>query len=360
MKRKYYDLQPLLDCKCKWMILYGMRSNGKSYAVKKYCLEDAYKNGIGFVYLRRWSEDIKTKEVSSYFEDAPVKTITGGEWESVSAFQGFFYWMRDEDGKQIRSTKPIGRYCSLNQAERYKSQVFSAGNIIFEEFLTSRLYLGGAPGSGKLSEPDILMQFVSTVARDRDINIFMIANTVTRVNPYLSWGLKGMMQQKPGTIDIYHMRGENGVVDIAVENCEVVETKSKMFFGLPSKQIISGEWEVNDVPKLLKPYQYYDMLYELKVRFSEFNYIMQLLFDGSTGGSCVYIYPDTKDRRVDRIITDEFSLNPMVNNGLRAENKAEALMMRLFKDGKVCYSDNLTGTDFQQVIKNYNFRGVTA
>ena len=59
MKRKYYDLKPLLDAGCNWMILYGMRSNGKSYAVKKHIIDDALK-GKNFVYLRRWSEDIKT------------------------------------------------------------------------------------------------------------------------------------------------------------------------------------------------------------------------------------------------------------------------------------------------------------
>ena len=29
-KRKYYDLKPLLDTGCSYMLLVGMRSNGKS------------------------------------------------------------------------------------------------------------------------------------------------------------------------------------------------------------------------------------------------------------------------------------------------------------------------------------------
>ena len=358
--RKYYNLKPLLDCKCNWMILFGMRSNGKSYAVKKYALEDAYNNGVLFVYLRRWSEDIKAKEVNTYFDDAPVKDITGGEWEGVTAWQGFFYWYRAGEGdKVIRSMKPIGRYCSLNQAERYKSQVFNNyGNILFEEFLTNKIYLGG---SGINSEPRMLMAFVSTVARDRDINVFLIGNTISRVCPYFSeYGLHGVMDLKPGKIQIYHLKGENGVVDIAVENCEVVETKSRMFFGSASKQIISGEWEVNDVPKLLKPYEYYNFIYEVKVIFSDFRFILQLMIDPNTGGPFVYIYPDTKDRKIKRIITDQFHTDPMISNGLKSKSKAECLISKCFSDGKVCYSDNLTGTDFQQVLKTYNFKGVVA
>ena len=356
MKKKYYDLQPLLDCKCYWNILFGMRSNGKSFAVKRHALIKAYEDQEEFIYLRRWSEDIKEKEVASYFADMPVKEYTKGTWEGVTAFHGFFYWYNTgEDDKIIRSSKPIGRYCSLNQAERYKSQVFKASRIIFEEFLTNKIYLGSASNP----EPRMLQQFVSTVARDRNIEVFLIGNTISRVTPYIpEFGLHGMMQQKPGTIDIYHLRGENGVVDIAVENCEVVESKSKMFFGLASKQIISGEWEVNDCPKLPKQYQYYEMLYEISIKYNDFAYIMQLLFDQEAGGSCIYIYPDTKGRKIRRVITNRFSTDPFITNGFNPKIRAECLMAECFRSGKVCYSDNLTGTDFKQILDQYNLRGL--
>lgn len=357
MKKKYYSLDNLLSCKCYWNILYGMRSNGKSYAVKKYCLEDVFNNENGFIYLRRWSEDIKTKDVASYFDDMPVKVITKGKWDGIVAWQGFFYWYtKGEDGKPKRDNKPIGRYCSLNQAERYKSQVFqNVQNIIYEEFLTNKIYLGSSTNP----EPAMLMQFVSTVARDRNIIVFMIGNTISRVCPYFDYfALKGIMQQKPGTIDIYHLNGENGVVDIAVENCEVVASGSKMFFGLASKQIISGEWEVNEVNKLVKPYQFYDMLYEVLVTYNDFSYVMQLMNDPETGGSFVYIYPRTTDRKVLRIITNQFNPDPFVSNGLNPRIPAEVLMSECFRTGKVCYSDNLTGTDFRQILEQYNLKGL--
>ena len=118
--KKYYDLKPLLDTKCNWLILYGMRSNGKSYAVKKHIITQAYKKGEKFVYLRRWKEDIKTKDVQSYFEDMPVNEFTSAEWDGVMPYQGFFYFYKEdaETGKPIRSNKPIGRYCALNERER--------------------------------------------------------------------------------------------------------------------------------------------------------------------------------------------------------------------------------------------------
>ena len=35
------------------ILLVGVRSGGKSFAVRQLCIEDAYKNGSKFAYLRR-------------------------------------------------------------------------------------------------------------------------------------------------------------------------------------------------------------------------------------------------------------------------------------------------------------------
>ena len=356
MKQKYYDLQPLLDTKCNWMILYGMRSNGKSYAVKRHIILDALR-GRGFVYLRRWAEDIKAREVAAYFDDMPFLELTGGRYIGITAWQGYFYFYNVDDKEQVRREgPPIGRYCALTLYERYKSQVFKdVDNIVYEEFLTDRVYLG----SNESPEPKLLMQFVSTVARDRDIKIFLIGNTTSRVCPYIDyWGLKQMLTQKPGSIDIYHLHGENGVVDIAVENCEVIATKSRMFFGTAAKQIIRGEWDVDEVPKLEKPYEYYDKLYEVAFIAGNFRYIMQLLMDGATGGTFVYVYPSTTDRKIERTITPAFTPDPMASNGLSRKIKAEVTIAERIREGKLCFSDNLTGTDFRQVMQKYDFRKV--
>ena len=354
-KQRYYDLGPILSKGCNYNIIYGMRSNGKSYAVKKYCVEQALK-GRHFVYLRRWREDIKTKEVASYFDDLPFNDLTDGKYQGILAYQGFFYFYSiGEDDKPKREIL-AGRYCALNEYERYKSQVFKDyDNIIFEEFLTRKVFLG----SVSTPEPKLLLNFVSTVSRLRDIKVFLISNLETRVNPYISeWGLHNMLKQTPGTIDIYHMTGENGVVDIAVENCEVLQNKSKMFFGQASKQILGGEWDVDEMPRLLKPYDYYDFLYELQAKYDDFKFCIQLLMDPETGGPFVFIYPMTTDRKVDRIITNIFYTDPMITNGLDSRIRAECMIADCFKRGKVCFSDNLTGTDFKQVLKYYDFKGV--
>ena len=176
MAKTYYDISEMLKTKAEYMMLLGQRSNGKSYQVKKTVLEDFYYNGTKFIYLRRWKADIKQKEVSTYFDDIPISKFTNREYNSVKAMNGFIYLCKIEDGVIVEKLE-MGRYCALNEYERYKSQVFmNYKNIVYEEFITDSIYLN--------DEPKLLQQFVSTVARLEKIRVFLIGNTLTRVCPY--------------------------------------------------------------------------------------------------------------------------------------------------------------------------------
>lgn len=88
-KEQYYRLDrldQLENISYYWLI--GQRANGKSYAVKERALERAWVHKEKFIYMRRYNLDIKQTSVESYFEDAPVKKITKGEWERVKGFPG--------------------------------------------------------------------------------------------------------------------------------------------------------------------------------------------------------------------------------------------------------------------------------
>ena len=61
-KRKVkYNIKKILDKKCRWMFIIGMRSNGKSYEVKFDAISRAYNEGKKIAYVRRWDTDIKVK-----------------------------------------------------------------------------------------------------------------------------------------------------------------------------------------------------------------------------------------------------------------------------------------------------------
>lgn len=346
-KRTYYNISNLLKTNAQYMMLLGQRANGKSYQVKKTCLEDAYNGKGNFVYLRRYRADLKQAYVTSYFADMPISKITNGEYDSVRAHNGFIYLVEvteDGDGKR----KQIGRYCALNEAERYKSQVFKGfNNIIYEEFITDSYYL--------TDEPRLLQQFISTVARLDEVKVFLVGNTLTRVCPYFhEWCLDGVLKQKQGTIELYHYHMEENTVTIAVEYCSNTNNENKMFFGQSAKQIITGEWDVKELPKLPRKQYEYEMVYEIKLVYQSFRFCMQLLVEPKNGGIICFVYPMTKDREMDRTITDTFSDLPNVNSRLDKDIRPEMLLIKCLQMDKVCFSDNLTGSDFYKVIEKMN------
>ena len=345
MARTYYDISEMLKTKAEYMMLLGQRSNGKSYQVKKTVLEDFYFNETKFIYLRRWKADIKQKEVSTYFDDIPIAKYTNREYNSVRAMNGFIYLCKIEDGLIVEK-REMGRYCALNEYERYKSQVFmNYKNIVYEEFITDSIYLN--------DEPKLLQQFVSTVARLDKIRVFLIGNTLTRVCPYFhEWCLENVLKQKQGTIEIYKYHMEDNVeVKIAVEYCANTNNKNTMFFGQAAKQIVTGEWDVKEVPKLPRQLYEYEKIYEVMVVYQAFKFVLELLIEPKEGGVIIFVYPYTSNRKIQRIITDEFSDKPYISSKLDIDKKPELLMLKALRMDKVCYSDNLTGSDFSKVIE---------
>lgn len=342
-RKKYYDISNLLKTKAQYMILLGQRSNGKSYQVKDTVLKAAYKDDELFVYLRRYKADLKVKYVEAYFDDIDISKITGGKYSGVKAYEGYIYFTYENENGDLVKDKAIGRYCALNEAERYKSQMFvNYKRVIYEEFITDSVYLP--------DEPTKLQQFVSTVARLEEITVFLVGNTLSRVCPYFAeWCLENVLKQKQGTIEVYHHHVDDTIIDIAVEYCANTNNDNKMFFGQTAKQIISGEWETKDVPKLPRRQQEYEAIYELLVEYQKFQFVLTLLVEPIDGGVITFVYPFTGTRKILRKITEQFSDDPFISARLDLNRKPERLINDCFRTGKVCYSDNLTGSDFKHV-----------
>ena len=354
-KKEYYRLDRLDQLKdISYALLIGQRANGKSYAVKERVLQNAYNKDERFVYLRRYVLDIKQNAVTSYFDDAPVKEITKGNWERVVAFQGYLYWCKtDEKGKDVKSKNPIGRYCALNEDVRYKSQVFEkVTTIVFEEMIPNdSMYLD--------NEPTRLQQFASTVFRRNKGIVYLIGNTLSRVCPYSrEWNID-FMKMKIGDINEYHFHvkdnsGNESIINVAVEYCGTTNYENKMFFGKASKQILSGEWEVTDAPKLPKPLKEFEQLYKVLVEYQAFKFVIMLLCDVDNGGLICFVYPETGIYNGFRILSDTFSTNPFISARLDNTKKPEQDISRCFALNKVCYSDNLTSADFIAVNKHFH------
>lgn len=352
IKQKFYSCENILKEDANYNILLGERSNGKSYAIKEYCVRESYDYGNKFIYLRRYQMDVKNKMVTGYFVDCPIKSITHGKYNAIECYQGSIYSGNyDENGKFIKG-KELGKVMYLSGNEHFKSQAYpNYTNIIYEEFVTKSLYLD--------DEPNILQELVSTVARRRKIKVWLIGNTINRINPYFNtWSLKNVPYQKQGTIENYFFdtmqTDENGneiKIKISVEFCENSGNNSKMFFGAKEKSIASGSWESKNYP-IFKPSENYEKLYQLLFAYNGFWFKIHLMIDVDTGGHFIFVYPTKeKDCRYDRIISNSFSTSPLISKKLDLSINAECQIKKCLDMEKVMYSDNLTAEDFQQCIK---------
>ena len=349
---EFYDISELLSKNAEYNLLLGKRANGKSYQCKLTVLKDYIERGLKFVYLRRYSVDAKPRLVQGYFDDVAqngtIEKMTNKQWQYITARANNIYFARREDGKEIKS-EPIGQYWDLYTAEHVKSQSFvNFGNILYEEFITDSLYLP--------NEPAKLMQFISTVARLNRVRVLLVGNTLTKVCPYFTaWNLDRVLRQKQGTIDVYEFPAGDDTITLAVEYCRKTKSKNYMFFGDSAKQIVSGEWDNHAVPVLPKPREMYDIVYTIQIDYNNFSFVMELLVDPVEGGRIIFVYPFSGKKKIIRKITPEFSDKPYITSVFNIKNRAESAMCDCIHLKKICYSDNITGTDFENVMKNFRF-----
>ena len=354
MATQYYSIKKLASTDVQYLIPYGMRGNGKSYSAREEAYErykdEQHKYHGKFVYLRRWQDDIKSKEVEKYFDKKQFKRNFPDADGLVASSNEIWTYINLKNGKK-QKIEQIGYYCALNEAERYKSWVFEdVKTIIYEEFITDKTYLD--------DEPAKLMHLVSTILRHELGQVILIGNTVSQINPYFEyWKLTDdILKLKKGEIKLfsYHTVNEMGideVVELAVEYCENINIKNNMFFGQVAKQITSGDWETKEYPK--RPKGNWETIYEVGVRFLSFYYVMQLQVDDESGNIIVFVYKT--DREVERVLTEKFNPDFQQTPKLLYDRKPEDMIRQCFARNKVCYVDNQTGTNFNTLLTKYRF-----
>lgn len=346
MKRTYWNRKQLFDTGAEYLIAFGQNASGKSYQGKLECIERAMR-GEHFFYLKRWKEDMKQSLVTHYFDDIPVADLTHKEWDGIIAWQGYFHFTRFNDKGELEKSEIIGAYGGLNDWQRLKSNVYvNYTFMLFEEFISKDVYLN--------DEPLTLFRLVTTIFRDHKGTVLMLGNTISRTVPYFLEWTPNVIKQKQGTIEIYHMHdfsGEGDDVDIAVEYTGHFKGSGVMFFGEASKSIKAGEWSVDNRPKLPKDHIDYEKVYELMIKYQQFSFVVELLVDPDEGTKLIFVYPKTGVREIERVITNEFSDKMNVTRYFKQNNRAEQHIMDCISNERMCFSDNLTASDFLSTLK---------
>lgn len=243
--KDFYNMQPLLDKDGDINIIWGQRSNGKSYSALKYALENFHKSQRTFVYVRRWAEDISVKNMDKLMSPLPVETIFG-KGKSIRFYRGAF-WLQDEDPAIDKIC--IGWAISLNQVAHTKSQTFTGAQVvILDEFLQL------ATERKLKDEFDAWEQTLSTILRTtQDAKIFILGNSIGKYTEYFTpYGVDPNAIKQGEVKEIFLPNEYGSPTKVVAEYCEynekIGQRTSKYVRG--SKMARTGEWEIPDVANI--------------------------------------------------------------------------------------------------------------
>lgn len=378
-EKVHYNIDNIDSLGANINLIYGERSNGKSYQVKhkkgvlKYLedtvtyhdnytdkgniIKECIKKGSRFILMRRWREEISSDLIEKYFDDVDIMKLTNNKYNCITMFKKQLYLSiyNNEDGK-IKRVERIGYVVALSTEQKYAGGSFlDVTDIIFEEFMSRGIYIN--------NEPDKLMNFYSTVDRKRGTTrLWLVGNTISKVCPYLTeWGLMDIIKhQKQGDINtLWIPTGEYDEDNIPVEVKVAIEYcmstgNSSYVIGKHADMLNKGEWQSDPQPHLPKSYKCYKILYRLVFLYQGFKFIGEYLMDNENKDVCWFVYPyegEIKDNIL--VFSDVIKTSPYwqkdIYNPLIKNDRLRDLL-KTFKESNIFYASDMCGTDFKQVI----------
>ena len=354
---KYYSTKRIDSTGARYRLIFGERSNGKTYACLQNAIENWRDNGKQFVYIRRWDEDIKASRMNQLFtghlqngcfaKDKKLK-----KWDRIDFRSGEFLISGpdpDNEDNRLKAEKPLGYAMSLTAMEHNKSLSFPDVNlIIFDEFLTRKMYL-----------PDefiLLMNTISTIVRDRDdVIIYLLGNTVNKYSPYFDeMGISKIQKMQPGDLDIYEY-GNSGLT-LAAEYADSTKggkASDKYFaFDNPKLQMLkSGAWEIAIYPHNTVHYKPKDIVFRWFLSFQ--NELLQADIICTEDNRFTVIHrKDGEIKEPERDLVFSLESDPRPNwrrNVLRPTDRTTKIIAEFFQKDLVYYQDNTVG----EIVRNY-------
>lgn len=358
-KTIYYSLKNILDKHCHYNLIIGERSNGKTYAVKQYILEQYTKgNGQGAL-VRRWHDDIKATKSQSMWADIVkndlVEKYTNGEYNDIYYNSGKFYLCRWDENLNTRvcDNNPFCYIFAVNTAEHYKSLSYpDITTVLFDEFLTKGYYL-----------PDefvLFMNLLSTIIRLRDnVKIFMCGNTVNPYSPYFKeFGITDIKTLQQGEIRIYTYGNSGLRLGLEFSDLPSKKKASDVYFAFdnPKLQMITGKgqvWEMDIYPHCPCKYLPKDIIFTYFIVWDGGTYQCEVVKLDTK--QFTYIHKKTtplKDTDHDLIFSTEYDAR--YNWRRKITKPFDAIGSKIysfFKADMVYYQDNTVGNDINNYLK---------
>lgn len=357
-KTKFYSLNNILSKDCVYNVIFGERSNGKTYSVLKYGIEQYIKTGGQLAIVRRWKEDIVGRRASDIFSslnnNGEIEKISHGKYKGVTYFASKFYLCNyDENGKPVYNieTDCVAYAFALSEMEHNKSISYpKITTIMFDEFLTKHVYLQ--------DEFILFMNTISTIVRQRtNVKIFMLGNTVNKYCPYFEeMGLNHIKEMKQGSIDVYTY-GESEL-KVAVEYCSSISKskKNNFYFAFNNPKlhmITNGAWELDIYPHLPIKYKPKNKVFEYFIVFGGNTYHCEIINDN--GELFTYIHLKTtelKDNSNDLIYSLDFNYKLNYNRNIfKPISELQKRILWFFQTDRVFYQNNEVGDSINNYLK---------
>lgn len=372
MSKQYFDVDKLLEEKpnARYYFLLSGRARGKTYGVLRRSAKDQ-SAGLGlFAYIRRYDEEIKTKNLQELFSPQKIDEITDGKYNKIAFWRGFFYWEKweyDEEKGEVRRSyrnpDPCGVALALNTWERDKGQDIGAAyngfkNIIFDEAITGMNYL--------TNEFQTFQQVISSLVRDRyekDTKIWFLANPLSKWCPYFpNLGITKEMIAKPNQrFEISYPKTSMTTIFEYIGSPEEEESTPnkvyKAFFAFPnsetkSRSITEGFWELEDSMQL--PSQVYKNSERKKtvlLYFGEQWIKGEIMRYSETGVYYVVWSPSRAPKKGEYY----FILNAVPDKyaiiGTNTGHPYAELLNKIMRTNQIYYSDNTVADLFHGFIK---------
>lgn len=355
----YWSPNDILDLNCQYNFILGGRGTGKSYAILKLAIENYFKTGEQFAYVRRLKESIGPSKVRCLL--APhydlIEQLSGGEWNSVYVYRQTFYLelIDKETGKRIaKNPKPLGILSALSTQNTDKGQDLGYMRyILFDEILDVK-YL-----------PDEWTKFqnvISSLVRNREgTKIFMIGNPLSRFCPYFDNLGININEAKQGTITVISYKGTN--MKCAFEyladrtnfkESEIGRKIQQEYFAFDNckvKSITEGVWELDEVAHLdSHVYGLSEKKHIIGIKFSGKEFVVEILKYEHV--YYLFFRPTNEIKPKTYYFSTEKELNQycMLTSG----NPIGQVFKKIFNTGQVYYSDNTTGNYIHGWLKAMN------
>lgn len=351
---KYYSLKKILEYNATYNVIFGERSNGKTFSVEEYGLKNFCETGEQMAMVRRWQDDFRGKRAAEMFSGIVsaglVEKYSKGKFNCIEYYSSRWYLAkRDEETYKVtRCDVPFCYAFAISAMEHDKSTSYpNITTICFDEFLTRTSYLP--------NEFILFLNTVSTIVRDRNnVKIFMLGNTVNQYCPYFEeMGLKHVKNMRQGTIDLYSY-GDSGLtvaVEFTASNTQGKKSDKYFAFDNPKLNMItSGTWEIDIYPHCPMKFSKKDIAFTYFIEFS--NELLQCEIVEKNDTTFTYIHTKTTPiKNEDDLIFCE-AHSPDFFRRRRIQNCYDdlgKLIYSYFRKEKVFYQSNEVG----EIVRNY-------